>query len=394
MFKALDITCSSTESDIHHFFRHFFPINNIQYSSDTHHIPSQSAPINHYHVLIMLPFNIFLLLLFLQVAIQSSHAFSATSTSNGGIKIVGLPGNQIESLPSMYVNTFRRWIVEDNNKQLTTNDGTNNDNDSCTLQPIPIKGAGISASLSNGYVNPTTTTQLWWPSDLQTIQIRPVLNILYRNSMISYVSAGLDVRVPYQESGDVGEEESSWRNYGLNSQPIARQWTTLDIAMEKMFHVEGFILQNTDDNDDSQQQKKQTYDTLFPSLDNVSKVMEKVATFTAELDTLSPLADGFHIASFPLMDDWTDLPPPPPLPSTSSEEEEDEDTTNQDESVYKIVCLATSEPFGSKLIENGIDDDILVMSSTSVLEVDVCWTAPGGESPYLTEPYKSLYLKK
>lgn len=303
----------------------------------------------------------------------------------------------------MYVNTFRRWIVEDNNKQLTT-DGTNeDDNDSsCTLQPIAIKGAGISPSLSNGYVNPTTTKQLWWPSDLSTIQIRPVLNVLYRNSMISYVSAGLDVRVPYHESSEEkkGDEEKgdviSWRNYGLNSQPIARQWTSLDIAMEKMFHVEGFILQNTnsDDTDDSQQQK-QTHDTLFPSLDNVSKVMEKVATFTAELDTLSPLADGFHIASFPLMDEWTDLPPPPPLPSTSSEEEEEEDTiSNQDESVYKIVCLATSEPFGSKLIENGIDDDILVMSSTSVLEVDVCRTAPGGESPYLTEPYKSLYLKK
>ena len=303
----------------------------------------------------------------------------------------------------MYVNTFRRWIVEENTRQLTTVN-TNNDNaDSCKLQPIAIKGAGISPSLSNGYVNPTTTTQLWWPSDLSTIQIRPVLNILYRNSMLSYVSAGLDVRVPYQENDENngGEKEGevlSWRNYGLNSQPIARQWTTLDIAMEKMFHVEGFILHNTstDDDDDSQQQKKQTYDTLFPSLDNVSKVMEKVATFTAELDTLSPLADGFHIASFPLMDDWTDLPPPPPLPSTSSEEEEEEEDTisNQDESVYKIVCLATSEPFGSKLIENGIDDDILVMSSTSVLEVDVCRTAPGGESPYLTEPYKSLYLNK
>ena len=344
-------------------------------------------------------YNIFLLLFLLQAAIQSSHAFSSTSkSSDGGIKIVGLPGNQIESLPSMYVNTFRRWIVEDN-KQLTTTDSTNNDNeDSCTLQPI--KGAGISPSLSNGYVNPTTTTQLWWPSDLNTIQIRPVLNVLYRNSMISYVSAGLDVRVPYKEN-DVGEEEGnviSWRNYGLNSQPIARQWTTLDIAMEKMFHVEGFILQNTnsDDTDDSQQQQKPTYDTLlFPSLDNVSNVMEKVATFTAELDTLSPLADGFHIASFPLMDDWTDLPPPPPLTaSTLSEEEDDVTISNQDESVYKIICLATSEPFGSKLIENGIDDDILVMSSTSILEVDVCRTAPGGESPYLTEPYKSLYLKK
>ena len=46
------------------------------------------------------------------------------------------------------------------------------------------------------------------------------------------------------------------------------------------------------------------------------------------------------------------------------------DTTDNievDETVYKILKM--------------IDEDILVMSSTSVLEVDVYRTAPGGESP-------------
>ena len=85
-------------------------------------------------------------------------------------------------------------------------------------------------------MNPTTVDELWWPGDLTALQIRPALNVLFRNGNLSYVSAGLDVRVPHASR--------SWRNYGLNSQPIARMWTTLDIAMESIFHVETFVLEN------------------------------------------------------------------------------------------------------------------------------------------------------
>ena len=274
--------------------------------------------------------------------------------------------------------SFRRWIVED---------------DGDKLQMEPIMGAGISLPNlpSEGYVNPTTTSELWWPRDLSKLQIRPMLNVLFRNGMLSYVSAGLDVRVPCKKIDEDGDAISSWRNYGLNSQPIARQWTTLDIAMEKIFHVEGFIMQkndqyNSDDNNEEEQQYY--YETLFPSL-TVQNCMQKVATFMAELDTLSPLSEGFHIASFPIMDTWTDLPKT--LKEKEGSDTNDETTAEEDdETIYKIVCLATSEPFANKLLD--MDEDILTMSSTSVLEVDVSRTAPGGESPYLAEPYKSLYL--
>ena len=190
----------------------------------------------------------------------------------------------------------------------------------------------------------------------------------------------------------------SWRNYGLNSQPIAKQWTTLDIAMEKMFHVEGFIVQpniSSGDDDDGdgdnqnneQQQQSYSYETLFPSMDNVPNIMSRVATFSAELDTNSPIAEGFHIVSFPMMESWTDLP----SSSTSKTDHDGETGEEEDETIlYKIICLATSEPFGNKLLD--MDEGILTMSSTSVLEVDVSRIAGGGESEYLTEPYKSLYL--
>lgn len=269
------------------------------------------------------------------------------------------------------------------------NSGNGNDNDesnncaSMSLQMEPIKGAGLSnLPMDEGWVNPTGLAELWWPRDLTNLQIRPMLNVLFRNGMLSYVSAGLDVRVPHTTSDGDGEEEvTSWRNYGMNSQPIARQWTTLDIAMEKMFHVEGFVLlDNVDGSDDDEEKPQHT--TLFPSL-YTQEVMKRVATFIAEVDSLSPIAEGFHITSFPMMENWTDLP----SPEVSKKVEE----SGEDEAMYKIVLFATSEPFGNKLLD--MDEDILTMSSTSVLEVAVSRTARGGDSPYLTEPYKGLYLK-
>ena len=302
---------------------------------------------------------------------------------------MGLPGGQTQSLPEMYVNSFRRWIYIIGDK------GDENNN---SIEPI--KGAGISPSIPNmeGYVSPSSTTDLWWPRDLQTIQIRPLLNVLFRNGMLSYVSAGLDVRVPHRskkdEDGEVCDDGMiSWRNYGLNSQPIAKQWTTLDIVMEKMFHVEGFIVQPNSSNgggdgDDNEQQQSYSYETLFPSMDNVPNIMSRVACFSAELDTNSPIAEGFHIVSFPMMESWTDLPP-----SSTSKTDHDNSETGEEEDetiLYKIICLATSEPFGNKLLD--MDEGILTMSSTSVLEVYVSRIVAGGKSEYLTEPYKSVYL--
>ena len=169
---------------------------------------------------------------------NAAHAFSATpppivfassfssSSSSGDIKIVGLPGGQVQSLPGIYVKTFRRWIVEDRPVYAAAALGY-------TLQIEPIPGAGLTnLPLDEGWVNPTTTTELWWPADLPILQSRPLLNVLFRNGIVSYVSIGLDVRVPHRcsvneinrgvdgDNGGVGSTEEqvvSWRNYGLIS---------------------------------------------------------------------------------------------------------------------------------------------------------------------------------
>ncbi|KAL3796162.1 hypothetical protein HJC23_000665 [Cyclotella cryptica] len=313
--------------------------------------------------------------------INPSHGFSSQSSND--IKIVGLPGGNIESLPGMYVQTFRRWIVQDNDNtdddDHLTSTGMTTENYS--LQTIePIAGAGLhNFPYDEGWVDPTTTKELWWPKDIPTLQTRPTLNVLFKGGILSYVSMGLDVRVPHPvDDGCPGGDDvvvTSWRNYGLNSQPIARQWTTLTIAMEKMFHVEGFLLRGGGGGFDNGAEEGGR-EVLFPSL-NVESVLGKVANFIAQMDPLSPLAEGFHIVSFPMRKVWVDLP--------SLEEEGGGDGS------YKIVCLATSEPFASKLLD--LDEGLLEMSSTSVLEVDVVRTEEGGKSPYLTEPYKRLYLK-
>ena len=361
-----------------------------------------------------------LLLGFAAHAVAPARAFSAPSSSSGGITIVGLPGGQVQSLPGMYVKSIRRWIeVEGGRGEIVE------------LEPIPgAGGVGIRDDrdgIPAGWVDPTSTSELWWPRDLDSLQVRPALNVLFRSGVLSYVSAGLDVRVSRRDGcrgDDVREDgggdiaavgvgaappspspSSSWRNHGLNSQPIARQWTTPGIAYERMFHVEGFVLplpprggeggEGGGDDDGCGDDGRRRHETLFPSLD-ARGAMERAATFAAEMDDSSPLAGGFHIASFPMTREWIDLPKSMNDDGGRGDDDGGGDVggsgaePSSGGAAYKIVCMATSEPFASKLLD--LDEGILAMSSTSVLEIDVSRTAEGGESMYLPEVYKDLYL--
>mmetsp|Transcript_24857 Transcript_24857/g.59014 ORF Transcript_24857/g.59014 Transcript_24857/m.59014 type:complete len:312 (-) Transcript_24857:129-1064(-) len=288
-----------------------------------------------------------------------SHALSTAATS--GITIA-LPGNKVEKLPNIYVNTFRRWVVEHEDGEMTGG--------KCE----PVAGAGMSL-VDEGWVSPTSTADLWWPRDIEKIQARPAVNVLFRSGVLSYTSVGLDVRVPQQlKTG----EQKTWRNWGMNSQPIARLWNTFDILLEKMFHVEGFMIDNSG-----------KIEELFPN-SRIQTVMERVASFVAEVDSLSPIAEGFHVVSFPIQSTWSDLPAPKLCDSSNGKDEAAE--IQKEPPQYKIVLLGTSEPFGKKLLME--PDSVLEMSSTSVLEIAVFQTEEGKSSQYLPEPYKELYLSK
>ena len=49
--------------------------------------------------------------------------------------------------------------------------------------------------------------------------------------------------------------------------------------------------------------------------------MERIASFAAEVDSLSPIAEGFHVVSFATPQSWSDLPTP-----------KDHDVSSKDES--------------------------------------------------------------
>ena len=65
---------------------------------------------------------------------------------------------------------------------------------------------------------------------------------------------------------------------------------------------------------------------------------------------------------------------------------------------YKLVCFATAEPDASELLT--LDEDLVAMSATSVLNVDVAIAASGSESEYLmlipffelSTSFSALYL--
>lgn len=145
------------------------------------------------------------------------QAFALTRAFSD-ITIVGQAGGAPQKLPGSYVKGFTRWSVE----ELAS--------ESPTLQRLPTEG-------DDSFVNPTSTEEVWWPMDISTLQARPCLDVLMQGGQPKYAMAGLTVRVPKEASSD----GSDWRNYGLNSQPLAGQWTTFAFAVEGGFRVECFV---------------------------------------------------------------------------------------------------------------------------------------------------------
>jgi len=332
-------------------------------------------------------------LLLAALVVSLSTAFSAIPD----ISIVGQEGGLPQKLPGGYVNTFTRWFVErigdDQPENISRDAGTG-----LALERLPTEG-------DDTFVNPTSATELWWPLDLEALQVRPCLEVLMQGGSPRYALAGLTVRVPAHSSGDCEE----WRNYGLNSQPLARQWTKFEFAVEGGFRIECFVGKNADDGEEDEsdgvnggekdgdvsetmKEEDETYlwDRIFPgelgALDDrpsahamfasqrMDEALESVAVFLSNVDESSPLANGFHLVSFPLTEQWTDLP------------------RVQNEKGYKLLCLATAEPDAEALVE--MDEGLVALTATSVLNVDVLPTASGSESQYLPQSYRTLYCKK
>eukprot|EP00979_Chaetoceros_neogracilis_P006986 scaffold1434_cov133-Chaetoceros_neogracile.AAC.8 len=300
----------------------------------------------------------------------------------GNIQIVGLAGGT-QFLPGSYINTVPRWsaeMVADETIALSRLIGSGLDRD---LPPQTV---------AQQFVDPTSNEELWWPADLQTLQARPTLDFLVKDAVPTYVLAGVEMRVPSESSMD-GRE---WKNFGMNSQPLASQWTTFGIAVENGFRVELYygktLITNTGDDENDTTDWKALGDhasddsSLEEEISSVEKdnIIMKYAKKTqnalgvignllAVIDDTSPLADGMHIVSVPITNDWIDLP------------------DVEDENGYKLVSVGTVESDAKELLN--LDNDLIALSAATVLKVKVLRIAPGGESEFIPDAYVPLYKK-
>jgi hypothetical protein len=284
----------------------------------------------------------------------------------GTIKIVGgMSGGQ--TLPGSYVNSFPRWTVERTIDQ--------------SIAVSRMLGSGPDAPPGE-FVDPTSNEELWWPSDLKKLQVRPSLDIFLKSAVPAYVLAGLEVRVPSDASMD-GRE---WKNFGVNCQPLASQWSGFEIAAEKGFRVETFYGSKTDEdssidwkdiaagsneascNGSGMEERK------LRAEEGTQKAMDLLGSLLGNMDEQSPLVEGMHIISIPITDEWIDLPP-----------------NDAENNAYNLVSVGTVESDAKELLKMG--EDMLEMSVSSVLNVEVLRIAPGGESEYIPAAYNSLYKK-
>jgi hypothetical protein len=322
------------------------------------------------------------------------------------ISIVGLNGGKTESLPQQYVKTFRRWtVVAAPNNNASSNEGEGNQHPQQQQQdddPTATMLLGTdSYNTSDGFVDPTSTEELWWPDDLATVEVRPTLDVLIKNGNPSYLFGGVSVRVPGKATAD-GRE---WTNYGVNSQPLAKQWANFGIALDPSFRVECFvekkdattsyddvdtttITSEEEDEDEIEWEKlgdddddNNTHITrIRMDAKRTQAAVETIVLLLSTLEDSSPLASGFHILSCPISEEWHSLPTPPGKPI---------DPLKLPES-YKLVCFATAEPDAEELLR--LDEGLVSMSGTSVLSVNVSSISPGSESDFLPDAYKPMYL--
>lgn len=292
--------------------------------------------------------------------------------------------NFINKIPGSYVNTIPRWTIDSSENELNP--------DKITLSLKELIGSGsLSPSQQDGgvsqpqtvqkFVNPTSNDELWWPLDIQTIQIRPTLDVFMNSASPSYVLAGLEVRVPPSSSKD-GKE---WKNFGMKSQPIASQWTAFGLAVESGFRVETFVgkIQNNDNEQDNEGTERTDDDINWEPLYSIDddeqscysqknaaasstlNAIEILGGFLAELDETSPLASGMHILSIPVDNHWRDLPSP----------------NLQKNEQIRIASVATVEPDAMELLS--MDETLVEMSGTSLLNINVIRIPRGSDSAFI-----------
>jgi hypothetical protein len=229
------------------------------------------------------------------LAILLLLAFSVDDAwaQGGGFRIVGIPGAGTQFLPESHVSTFGRFHVEKSQ-----------------LVPHACQSGGYSPFV---------------PGSI----IRPTLDILVKNGLLSYVMVGVE------------EKDNP------ACPPLAQQWTTFELVMEPNFRVEVFWGAR-----DGKDEKIMQVETI-----HIQALLQDFGMILAESSqAASSISKGFHIISIPLADNWTQVG--------------DYDVVDANNGDAKIMTfLATAEPDARELLT--LDSSLVEMTASSVMQVRV-----------------------
>lgn len=213
--------------------------------------------------------------------------------TGGGFRIVGIPGTGTQFLPESYVSTFGRFQVEK----------------SLLVRRVCRQG---------GYAP-------FVPGSI----IRPTLDILVKNGILSYVMVGVE------------EKDNP------ACPPLAQQWTTFELVMEPNFRVEVFL--GARDGKDEQIMQVETI--------QIQSALQEFGMILAE--TSQAISEGFHVISIPLADKWTQI--------GDVDDVVVDDTNNGDAKI--ITFLASAEPDARELLT--LDSSLVEMTASSVMQMRV-----------------------
>ena len=223
---------------------------------------------------------------------------------------------QSDRLPASFVSNWPTWVL----------DTTNGDNP--TWQKIPD---------SDGFVAPTSISELWQPQDLKTPQLRLALGLHCRDGTIRHILPAVDLSF-----------EGEHRNRGLCSVPRAYEWMDFGAAMAGGIDVYSMTLQFKEDGETD------TWTTLA----EVEAIEESLSAAVEALSETPPddLGDG--------------------------------------SSLVHVICDLENDNRVVPCPKPGSELRVLLEEDGDVvgtLQVAIEKTAAGSESDYLPEAYKPLF---
>jgi len=228
-----------------------------------------------------------------------------------------------------------------------------------TTVPDTVGGASLdvlpSAESGNGWVNPHSLSQLWVPMKMAPApRARLALGALVKEGQLRCIFPAVDLFTT--SASDDGKSPMTWRNWGLNSVPMASTWLDSDFIPLAELTISVYALDSSEeDTIDAWAPIRESFDIS----ENVGQLIALIADPPKEFPT-----KGFALLTIPLV--GADIP----LPKRRT--------------LTRVYLSDYPEP--RKLLELRGE-----ASGSGFMEFATTTVSSGADSAYLPEAYKPLF---